>query len=267
MTIVYQAYGATDILNQTIFSIASLLKKAEHDIKVIIYTDRKMDLENFFQQDSRVLFEEITKEQINAWRGKINFVHRVKIEVLKDCGKKYPGDLIYLDGDTYFLDDPEEIFALISDEYSIMHTAEGSLEEGKDILARKIYWFAKKNGIGIDTVMWNAGVIGLSESNKKLFDPVLQMTDQIYKLYPKHIMEQLAFSYHLQKNTTIMPADGIVYHYWDQKPDYQKNINQFLEKNPTLKQALEAYDSFAWPKEPKRKNRKTPWWWYIVRHL
>lgn len=266
--LVYQAYGVQDVIRQTMFSIVSLLKAIEPSdtLQIWIYTDQKNIFTDFFGEHPRLKYVEVTMEQIKAWRGEIDFVHRVKIEILKDAGSRFKGCLYYCDGDTYFMSSPAKLYARVNDRYSLMHIAENALDRGTDPLSKKILKFVKKHhfqvnqelvGIGPSTVMWNAGVLGLSEKNKSLLPFVLELTDQSYSLYRKHVMEQLAFSFFLQTRSEIIPANDVIYHYWNQKAEYQSAIDQYLKETGTVEKALESYSGFSFPAPPKPKETKT----------
>lgn len=263
MILVYQAYGREDVLHQTLFSVTSLLSviKSSSPLEIWIYTDNQTFFENFFSESlsgshSRVRLVGITAAQIQKWRGAIDFVHRVKVEILHDAGQKFDGSLFYVDGDTYFHEDPTELFSCVTDEKSLMHVAEGAIDQNRDLLSKKIKKFLKKNKFSVSgeevsvapsTVMWNAGAIGISQKNKNLLPSILELTDRTYAVYAKHIMEQLAFSYYLQKHTQVFAADSVIGHYWNQKNEYQKMIDVFFSENPTWVKAKEKYPTFSWP--------------------
>src|SRR5690606_36012654 len=137
----------------------------------------------------RVDYVEMTPETIKKFRGAIDFVHRVKVEVLMDAAKRFPGPLYYVDGDTIFQDDPSSVFANVSDGVSLLHVAENSLEQGKDPLSKKLFRFFRKNtftvngkalSIPTNTIMYNAGAIGLSRANVDFLPEVLELTDVLY---------------------------------------------------------------------------------------
>jgi hypothetical protein len=266
MTLVYQAYGVTDVMRQTTFSIVTLLGQLKESkaLRVVVYTDKPEFFYDFFKGESRIHFEVVSLEQIKKWRGAIDFVHRVKIEILKDASNKFSGPLFYADGDTYFLESPRALFMQVSDQISLMHIPESALDKGKDPISKKMNRFVKKNVFKVDskdvkiessTVMWNAGVIGVSESNKKFFDQIVQLTDEMHSRYPKHVNEQLAVSFVLQKNTRVLAANEVIYHYWNQKDEYQRAIDVFLAKNNTLAAAIGSLKLFQYPAPPKRKAR------------
>jgi hypothetical protein len=101
--------------------------------------------------------------------------------------------------------------------------------------------------------MWNAGVLGISKSVSNCYQQVLDLTDKMYSQYPKHVMEQLAFSYVLQNQTQIHPADKVILHYWNQKDEYQILINTFLEQNLDLATVQKNWNQIQWPATPSPK--------------
>jgi hypothetical protein len=270
MVLVYQGYGRDYIIRQTLFSVTSLLSHLNSDspLKIVVYTDKPDIFAAYWGQHPKIQLRPIEAIEIQKWRGAIDFVHRVKLEILLDAEKKFNGNLFYVDSDTYFLADPTVYFSKVNDQTSIMHIAESVLSEAHDPLTKKILKFIKKNAfslngqpttMAVNTVMWNAGAIGLSQKNKYLLNEALQLTDQMYSIYPKHVMEQLAVSYVLQDRTQILPLDNIVTHYWNQKEDYQTLIDQFLNENINLSDALASYKNISWPPKKLVVQKKTIW--------
>lgn len=277
MILIYQAYGREDVLRQTLFSITSLFSVLDQKspLHVWVYTDNTKLYAEYFGDlvngdSARIKLIEVTAQQIQKWRGTINFVHRVKIEVLMDAAPRFLGPIFYVDGDTYFRADPTALFSQVNDEYSLMHIAENSLGAGRDPLSKKIAKFVKKNLFVLDgsklgdgkndgqhpsehvqmtseTVMWNAGALGVSQKNKSLLPRILALTDKMHSLYPKHVMEQLAFSHYLQTFTKVFSGDSVIGHYWDQKVLYQEAIDDFLIQNKNWRLAKTAYAHFVWP--------------------
>lgn len=265
--VVYQAYGRDDILKQNLFSIVSLFKKHEglpgiH--KILIYTDRPDFFQKFLGDQDIIQYEHMNSERLEKWRGQIQFVHRVKIEMLKHAAQLFQNNnLFYMDGDTYFTQDPANIFARINHEHSYMHESENVIEQGRDPLSKKITKFLKKNDFNIknrvikiptSTTMWNAGVLGFSPGFFKDLDSVLIFTDQSYGKYQKHVMEQLAFSFFLAQKTDIANAQKEIHHYWRQKDDYNQVISEFLSRTGNLQKALADFNSIQWPQPPAPKK-------------
>jgi hypothetical protein len=183
--------------------------------------------------------EVINEEQIRIWRGAINFVHRVKIEVIKDCLRKYPGKIIYTDTDTYCLSSIDTIYKSISPSHVYFHEDEGVINEPTSLHLKK--WKKFLSGKTFDFLegiqplqvhMWNAGVIGVEDAHLPLLDKVLEITDKLYPSFAKHTIEQFAFSYVFQsKKLQIFAAANFIFHYWNLK-EFRDLLEVFFSNYP-----------------------------------
>ena len=281
MNIVFQAYGATYIINQTLFAIASICEMASSEelgkLQIFIYTDNEAYLKDYVGKLPFVKIVAVTKEQIKKWRGDIDFVHRVKLEIIKHCVDRFgmvgvpvgatnattaattattesaeaissssipnaapspaapsAQKFLYLDGDVIFKVGPKELFDKVSDKQSVMHECEYQLSTPKGILGKKMSKFVLANQnnykIPLQTYMWNAGVIGFSIANSDFLQKAIERTDQMYRSYQKHVIEQLAVSWTLSEKTQIYPAIKEIWHYWDSKEVLQKHADSALTK-------------------------------------
>lgn len=265
--IVYQAYGHLYNLEQNLFSILSLLKRHEglpFVERILVYTDRPEFFRKYLGDLKGMQYESLGPDQLKQWRGAIDFVHRVKIEMLKHSAGNFPqNNVFYVDGDTFFEKDPSHLLALIDPHHSVMHEAETVLELGKDPLSKKINRFIKKAEFKVGgksikiptgTMMWNAGTLGFAPVFFKELDAVIEITDQAYSRYQKHIMEQLAFSYVLATKSRIHSAQEYINHYWRNKEAYTFVISQFLEKHNHLEAGLKEFEFIEWPERYKPKK-------------
>lgn len=265
--LVYQAYGSQDIINQTIFSICSLLSvcKEPELIEIQIFTDKASELQEFFKGFSNIKIRKISLEQIDQLKGPLGFVHRVKVEILLAVSQEFKGPLFYSDGDTIYKSDPTDLFLKVNDRISLMHTDEGIIGKNKDPLSKKIAKFLKHKkfhvsgqdvAIGPSTEMWNAGFIGMSQKSKSLLPVMLELTDRLFNEYQKHIMEQLAVSFFLQTTTQILPVDNVVFHYWHNKEEFQASINQFLSAHNSAEAVVKNWDAWIMPPVSLVKKKK-----------
>ncbi|QKG58307.1 hypothetical protein GKZ68_17750 [Hymenobacter sp. BRD128] len=222
--LIYQAYGSADILNEALLSILSYLRQPV-GATVLVYTDNPAHFQAVLGEVAGVAYVFIEPMQWRAWRGEIDFVHRVKIKVLQHAAAHYAGQLLYVDTDTIFTQSPAAIFAALAQGERFMHVAEGRLGDGNP-LNRKINRALQqasggpalaRGTIGPDTRMYNAGVLGLRSPDAPLLAEVLALTEQLYRLYPKHVMEQLAFSVVWARAGPVREAAPWVYHYWNLK--------------------------------------------------
>jgi hypothetical protein len=218
--LIYQAYGSPDILNEALLSILSYLRQPA-GATVLVYTDNPAHFQAVLGDARGVTYVFIEPTQWQAWRGEIDFVHRVKIKVLQHAAMHYSGQLLYVDTDTIFTQSVVPVFAALAQGERFMHLSEGRLGDGNP-LNRKINKALQRasNGpslIGPQTRMYNAGVLGLRSLDAPLLAEVLALTEQLYRLYPKHVMEQLAFSVVWARSGLVREAAPWVYHYWNLK--------------------------------------------------
>jgi hypothetical protein len=221
--LIYQAYGSPAILDEALLSILSYLRQPA-EATVLVYTDNPAHFQAVLGDASGVTYVFIEPAQWRAWRGEIDFVHRVKIKVLQHAATHYAGQLLYVDTDTVFTKSAGPIFTALALGERFVHVSEGRLGDGNP-LNRKINRALQRAGaalaggaIGPETRMYNAGVLGLrSPADAPLLAEVLALTEQLYRLYPKHVMEQLAFSVVWARSGPVREAAPWVYHYWNLK--------------------------------------------------
>ena len=236
-----QAYGDTRILQEARFAVLTFLHFAlprPDPWKVIVYTDQPGAFADFGE---RVATEPIDAHRLRAWRGRIDFVHRVKLEVLLDCLQRHAGTLLYVDSDTWFERDPWLLYERITATGAVMHECEGRLEEEKNGVLRKIHRFVRSNTFQLpdgaivrmpgSTEMWNAGVIGLDPSvAEPLLRRALSLTDAMHAKYRKHVTEQLAVSWVLQNEMHLQAADDVVHHYWRTCAEVEEILTGFFRE-------------------------------------
>lgn len=254
---VIQCYGKERILREAKFCVLSLLKFIKDDASycIVLYTDN-----NSFFDDIRdhVVFEPMLPEMVQQWKGEHNFVHRVKVMMLLDFVSKYEGKFLYLDSDTWFKKSPEELFKNIDDSNAVMHLPEAQLKSNTNPIIKKIHRFVKANSFKLDNgeevkipieySMWNAGVIGLTTNTKTILEKVLELTDKMLLAYQKHVMEQLAFSYYLQKEFTPRRCDDVIEHYWRFCSIAEEPMLEFFNsiEGKSIDAKILAVHSFNW---------------------
>ncbi len=263
--ILYHVYGVPELFSQVKFSILTLYHHLRGDftgLQLVVYTDQP-EAFNHFAGAMPLHVEHLSPETIRNYKGQYNFVHRVKICVIKACFQKFKSDILYLDSDSYFTEAPHKLLAQISPDTSIMNTNDYDLLEA-DELFENMDWLAirrvirnfsytiegEKTKIPLTTRMWNAGVIGLSYRQAGLLDDITDLTDQIYA--NKHVFtaEQFAFSYFLQNKTRLVSSGDVIFHYWPDfitrywKRTYNYHFKKFFSahrKKPVAQQAALAF--------------------------
>ena len=247
--LVYIAFGNDDFRNEAMSSILSylLLKPQPDDATVLIYTDLPGHFKALETAPVPIVCNEIKPEQWKLWRGHIDFVHRIKIEVILHTILTYGGNTLYVDSDTYFLKSPAPVFEALAKGERFMHVYESTLKTSKGFHASvyenlKKYpeaeWYHTLSGAS----MYNAGVIGLSATEEPLLRKVLALTDTLYALHPTHVMEQLSFSMSMPIDGRLEQAAPYILHYWHMK-DIRPVLSEFFKQHQGVSTAalVEAY--------------------------
>lgn len=223
-SLLYLAYGLSDICSEALYSILSYGKVApESAAQILIYTDRPEQFRRILGEQANVQYPIITPAQWQAWHG--SRVYLLKIAVLEHAAAHYPGNLLFVDTDTIWVRDPDAIFQAISRGQRFMHVCEGTLAHG-NYLSRKIYrrlrgqqWQVGSLTFTIDehTQLYNSGVIGFPSPAVTALPEVRELAEALYTAYNKHLMEQLAFGMRFQADGSIAEAAPYVVHYWNLK--------------------------------------------------
>lgn len=275
--IIYQAYGMSDIINECLYSLYTL-SKFQDEFEVFIYTDKVEYFEKFTPKSLEIHYRKLEQSEIKKWRGKYNFVHRLKIMVLLDFLKKHvqnSDNILYVDSDVTFKKPVADLFDLIQSDNLLMHIKEGNiLNPKKNKIFKQIHHYMKSKSkisqlIPKNIEMWNAGVLGFTGKDKVLIEQVLRITDQIYSEFQSHVVEQLVFSivFSGQNNRKLFPTNDSIFHYWNFK-EYRAVLNELFTENRTeesikknfknidperLREPKMEYESFGFLKKTYRK--------------
>ncbi|HEX9052475.1 MAG TPA: hypothetical protein VF841_18255 [Anaeromyxobacter sp.] len=221
LRVVTQAYGREDVRAQALYAAWSALAWGEGlPLDVHVYTD---DAASFAPLGDAVQVRVLAPEEIRAWRGPHDFVHRLKAEMIRDVVRRFPdGKLLYVDADVAFRAPLAPLFDRIGPGSAVLHVHE------YDVLAhptKQLRRFRRRmrkvtfRGRPVDLAhgMWNAGAVGLDASHFALVDEWLALVDEVYPQWPYWIHEQWAISQLLERAAKVSPADDVVLHYWAQK--------------------------------------------------
>ena len=226
--IVFLCYGNVGVFHECAFALLSLcrLHGAEElkNIEVCLYTDNPAWFQSFKDCPLKVSYREVDKQTLRQWRGKIDFVHRVKIEALKDVTKDKTGNILYTDTDIVFTHRIDKMLEHIGNGMLYMHIMEGIVSNAGNPILSKLNKHLQKNKQRKikekplhELAMWNAGVLGFNTKYKYILDEALAFTDSEYPTFPKHVIEQFAFSVYFQQAGPIKAAAPFILHYWNLK--------------------------------------------------
>jgi len=276
--LVYQAYGNVAIIHELIYSVYSLIEVygGRPPFQIVIYTDNLAFLKEWLPD--WVEYSVLDEERLRNWAGPRQFVHRVKVMMLLDFMQNHSGLLLYADTDTVFIHPIDRYFDAVEASGHVMHLDEGVIGQRSNLVFSKVDAFLKNHpefGIDSTTRMYNAGIIGLSSMDRSLVKEVLALTDRLYAVFPKHIVEQLAFSFVLVKKGPVVEAHEAVYHYWNFK-EFRAVLHEFFtfykgqpyqvvspkisQINPErLSRPKLAYEQLPFWKKAVRKLKKPRW--------
>lgn len=226
--LVLQCYGNEGVFLECAFALLSLSRLYQPEelsnLQIWIYTDKPGWFQRLKKCPLPLYFRPIDAPTIKKWRGDIDFVHRVKIETLIDFTNDKTGNVIYADTDVIFTHRIDEIWRDLGAGQLYMHIMEGKVSAQNNPLLKKLNTYLHKNELPkiegkqlYDFNMWNAGILGFHTMHKGLLQDALAFTDEQYPKFPKHIVEQFAFSVQFQKAGNLKSALPYILHYWNLK--------------------------------------------------
>lgn len=236
--IVTQCYGNKEIFLECAFLLLSLSRMQRlqnDDLEVHIYTDNPEWFLRFADCPLPLFFHELSPDILKNWRGKIDFVHRVKIEALLNFTLAEQGNVLYLDTDVQVMRPFGELWQAIGAGELFMHINEGIVASDANIIFAKLHRYLKDannptvRGLGLEKLaMWNAGAMGFHSGHRAKLDAVRTFTDQVYPEFEKHVVEQFAFSVVFQQAGPVHALHPWILHYWNLK-ELRKTLASFFE--------------------------------------
>jgi hypothetical protein len=229
MNLVTQSFGRESEYRRAVFAIWSAWAHYKHDLPLILFTDCPNFFEPYFSGQN-VTYVFLTPEKIKHMRGEIDFLHRMKIALIEEAFSMAKSHLIYIDSDTFFVNDPSNYLFRLEKGMCHMHVPEYSfsaIREMKLPAAREAHAFldliennkfvistGEEISIDVSHYSWNAGAMFLPYFVKDYLDDVFALTDQFYPKTKHHASEQFAFSIILQMKTKVYGSNDAIYHYW-----------------------------------------------------
>jgi hypothetical protein len=250
MNIIYISHTSQKFYDQTRFSILTLLhllvQKNDRAIQIIVYTDAPESVPSH----PFISIKKISRDVIKGYKGPFHFVHRVKLEVLRDESRKNTEPFLFVDSDTRWLSYPEHLvqvmhskeaassptcylhvresdnLANISDQYNTMYENFGPTLQSLGVKLEQPFQ------------MWNTGAVGVNQGATAFFEKALKLTDfLIPRVLPTYWLEQTALSMIAMSHYQVTPlTEKILHHYWNysfEAPFYLKQI--FQEMSATKK--------------------------------
>lgn len=215
-SLVYLIYGDAQVYHLELsYSVMSALRhQTDPSMRIVLITDERNRRDDLPVE--HLIFD---AAQMSAWTDGGTYNHAAKAGVVLLALDKLGGQVVLVDTDTYFIDDPCRIFTRINQTYSVMHVCEGSLRDQNGYYDQIIAHSAKTpfNGydINADSAMWNSGLIGVDETLRGALSEVPELIRYLHSMDPRvHSVEQFAFGEVLARHRTIRPGDDALVHYY-----------------------------------------------------
>lgn len=218
--LLYMSYGRDCYHQETMFSILSARRfmRGGEAWRPLVYTDRPGDYEWL---DIEV--RELTPAVMTEWLGE-GYPFRRKIACILhvlDAG----GRLAFLDGDTYFKQDPGHLFDRIGPGRACLHLRELRLTRRpgtagpvlERLFDREVVRDAAGRPVRLHPreAMWNSGVIGVDAADADKVRAALRLIDDVWTHEQSvHTLEQFALGHVLADDAQLSESDDLVFHYW-----------------------------------------------------
>lgn len=235
MTLLYFVTGShAPHYHQANFSILSWLAYGRGIDRIVMMTDSPDYFR--FVDDERVIVQPIGAERFTEWRGEHEFFWRIKIKAMQAVTERYPGShVVYLDGDTFCLRDPAPLRQRLDEGSNLMHAREGALAELPTRSEKKMWRDAGGKTFAAVTItaahqMWNAGVVAVAAQNVgHVLPTALRLCDAMCAAgVERRLIEQFSLSVACGLDRPVLPAGGVVAHYWGNKAGWDPLVEAFF---------------------------------------
>lgn len=224
---VYLAFGNRDqngLLKELICSLMSFQKVSSEankkNTQIIIYSSNPISIPSALN-DLSITFRPLSDQEVAESLKKYNgFALALKVKVLLNFFQTISkGNVLFVDTDTFFVKDPHVLFESIGKGKLVMHVKEHKIKHRpalRGYLVKKTFKDMQGHNFKIDPGidLWNTGVVGMNYAFSPQLEAVLHLIEQLTEDVNFHILEQLSFSYILQKNERFLPADPYIVHYY-----------------------------------------------------
>jgi hypothetical protein len=210
---VYLFFGDEEIyLAEAAYSIGTLLKRINpSNSRVIIYTDQPARVRSL-----PVVCESIAG-QVNEMKGPFGFGFRVKICTVLKCAESFPGNIVFLDCDTFVKGPIQELADELGQSHALMFKQErlaGRFPQYKGFQMQLPD--GTQYRYGPQSWMFNSGVIGFHHDNARVLRNALAICDELFLQGRRpHISEQFAISEAFRlAGVKILETHQVVAHYY-----------------------------------------------------
>ena len=243
---IYLLYGADDeIYTEAAYGVGTLVKRIDAaDSRIIVFTDQPDKV-----KDWPVQCESIAG-QLETLRGKTGFAHRIKLCVMIKLFELYPGNMIFLDSDTFVQGNMAKLAAQLSPGTAIMHCFECRNPEIGLSGFRTTLAGDRPYRFTADSQMYNSGVVGLHRDNRAVLNLALELCDALLIFGSRiHTVEQFSISEALRiSGLKVLEARRVVNHYLAHRIYLRAKIHEMVRQTGRAPWAFERPVSYSYLK-------------------
>jgi hypothetical protein len=261
--LVYLAHSNPDLYNELIFSVYSFKRyHSESKIQIIIYTDNESYLRKYLKEFD-VTYLSISPEILTSWSGTTSYIYKTKIVCLLDATSRFNGNFLFVDTNTYFVNQCIHLFQQIHAGRLLLHELEKSFSQvpktrrliGKKIVVNDILYTLKA-----ETEIWNTGTIGVASHKNFVLQQASVICDKIYEVRKNLFSEQVALSLVFKNESKIVSADYAIFHYNNLK-EFRPELRRLLAKpeatsHKYLQELVRSVNPISLWKEKQEWNRQ-----------
>jgi hypothetical protein len=242
--ILYLVHGDIGFHHQALYSAATLLHRllesGRVDIGIHVYTDRP----ELWPGHPLIATHRLDAGQLKRWRGPLDYVHRIKLEVLRRAESELGLPLVYVDCDTRWLDTPVDalealhtpgaggtpLYMHVFEEEVSEHSAPAYFRLLKGKSRQLAEWGIRDHA---PWRVWNAGTIGVPVGAEGLFKDVLTVNDGLLPdATVRRTIEQLALSLVVEERFELRAFDAWLKHWWAYGYELPFVLRRFFEGLP-----------------------------------
>lgn len=251
MTFMYLTFGEKSEYHvQAYLSMLSFRRQTSPGDRIVMVTTAPQ----FYRRASSwVEVIELSPSQVAAWKGRHQYMFRVKTMAMKHYADEHPGeDLLFVDTDTFLSGRLDELRGVLGRGCGLMHKDEGSpadmkgpsLRMWRNVEGREYAGFR----INRQHHMWNSGIVGMPAAKVQdiVGDTLLLLDGMLDDGVKSFNIEQYAMSVAMTEHLTVEAAEPWVAHYWGNKDEWERAIQDFMLRayvqDWTLDDELQAVD-------------------------
>jgi len=218
---------------QAHFCIYSLLAQKQNITAIHVMTD----LPDFYKSlEQHINIIPVQSTLLKEWEGPHNFFWRVKIKAIEQVCAQHPGaPVLYLDSDTFAYRSLTDLIQEAAQGVARMHVLEKALPDATSKTEKRMWQQIGGKVFGGVTItpahaMWNAGVILTPNSvNGNECRMALALCDDMCaQNVTRRLIEQYSLAVALKEHYQLKPAADYIAHYWSNKPDWNRFIEQLF---------------------------------------